>query len=99
MPFMTEHFAARRTGVRILVSAAMLAPAGFFMGMMFPIGMIRSARLREFQPWFWGINGSTSVFASIVSMAISIQYGISATYWAGVGAYGCCLLLASARRT
>jgi hypothetical protein len=94
-PFMTEQFTVCRTSVRIVLSIAMLAPAGFFMGMMLPVGMIISARHREFQPWFWGINGAASVFASILGMAISMQYGIAATYWTGVGAYVCCLLIAA----
>jgi len=65
--------------------------------MMFPIGMIAGARRREFQPCLWGINGSASVFASILGMATSMQYGIAATYWMGVAAYVCCLLIASVR--
>ncbi len=91
-PLMTE-FTPFGTPARILVSIVLLAPAGFCMGMMFPTGMVISARNREMQPWFWGINGAVSVFASILGMAISIVYGIAAAYWTGVAAYAVCLLI------
>jgi MFS family permease len=93
-PTLTSMFVPYGTPERIMVSVALLAPAGFCMGMMFPTGMILSARHRDMQPWFWGINGSTSVFASILGMAISMMFGIAAAYWTGVATYAICLWLA-----
>lgn len=98
-PPLTAQFVPYGTGARILVSVALLAPAGLCMGMMFPTGMILSAHHRDMQPWFWGINGAVSVFASIFGMVISMVFGIAAAYWAGVVAYGICLWLALKRRT
>ncbi|MEJ0044876.1 MAG: hypothetical protein WDN04_01020 [Rhodospirillales bacterium] len=92
-PGLTYALKASGVAVRVLASVALLAPAGFCMGMMFPNGMIMSRRFQEQQAWFWGINGATSVFASVLGMAISMQYGIAQAYWAGVVSYALCLLL------
>ena len=86
--------ALRTSGVmvRVLASAALLAPAGFCMGMMFPSGMMMSHRFAQQQAWFWGINGAASVFASVLGMAISMEFGIAQAYWAGVACYALCVL-------
>jgi len=78
---------------RILTTVALLAPAGFCMGMMFPTGMILSSEFAEQQAWFWGVNGAASVFASVLGMALSMEYGIAQAYWAGVACYFLCMLL------
>jgi hypothetical protein len=98
-PTFTTEFVPFGTMARILVSGALLAPAGLCMGMMFPTGMILSADHRDMQSWFWGINGAMSVFASIFGMAVSMVFGITAAYWTGVAAYGLCLWLALKGRT
>jgi multidrug transporter EmrE-like cation transporter len=77
------------------MSVALLAPAGFCMGMMFPLGMSASLRHRDLQPWFWSINGATSVFGSVLGTVISMEYGIAEAFWAGVGCYLLCLVLFS----
>jgi nicotinamide mononucleotide (NMN) deamidase PncC len=35
----------------------------------------------------WGVNGATSVCASVVSAIIAVVAGISAAYWTGVVCY------------
>ena len=76
------------TPVRIGVAAALLCPAGIFMGMAFPLGMRQAVeRTRHLAPWLLGINGAMSVCASVLAAAISLVYGISATFWLGVAAY------------
>ena len=79
--------------VRIIVSCLLLAPAGFFMGMMFPVGMRMTSGSPSIRPWLWAANGVMSVFASILGMALSMLYGIAATYWAGLLAYGLCAII------
>ena len=34
-------------------------------------------------PWYWAINGATSVAASVLAVLISSTYGISAAWYAG----------------
>jgi len=91
---LTEACRSFGTPLRILLSIAVLAPAGFVMGTMFPVGMLLSARHRLLQPWFWGINGATSVFASVIGVVISMLFGISTTFWCGFASYVLCVPIA-----
>lgn len=92
-PLVTEQVKYFDVPVRIIASVLLLAPMGFFMGMMFPLGMaLNKSTSEDVLPWFWGINGAASVFASTFSMVFSIQYGITATFWAGVFCYVICML-------
>ena len=38
-------------------------------------------------PWLWGINGATSVCASVLAVVISLYAGISAAFWTGMACY------------
>ena len=76
------------TAARIVVATGMLFPIGLLMGTAFPLGMkLAGARAAALTPWLWGVNGGTSVFASVLAAAIALSFGISAAYWTGVGAY------------
>ena len=76
------------TPVRILVASAILCPIGLFMGMAFPLGMKAASKgYAELTPWLWGINGATSVCASVLAVAIALQFGISKAYWSGFAWY------------
>jgi hypothetical protein len=76
------------TPVRIATAVAMLMPLGLLMGMPFPIGM-RAASARPGAPtaFLWGINGATSVCASVLAVVIAVFFGIAASYWTGLVAY------------
>jgi hypothetical protein len=76
------------TPTRILVGVGILSPLGLLMGMAFPLGM-KSASGNEPQltPWLWGINGATSVCASVLAVVISLYAGISAAFWTGMACY------------
>jgi predicted membrane-bound spermidine synthase len=81
-------FAGATTPVRIALAGGMLAAMGFVMGMAFPVGMRLAARgSSRLTPWLWGINGASSVLASVLAVAIAMAFGISASYWAGVASY------------
>jgi hypothetical protein len=49
--------------------------------------MRAAARRPDLTPWLWGINGATSVLASVLAIVIAIGSGIATSYWSGVGAY------------
>lgn len=87
-PYITGVFNASTTPVRILAATAVLFPLGVFMGMAFPLGMkAASGRFAGLTPWLWGINGATSVCASVFAAAIALEWGISASFWTGVACY------------
>ncbi len=94
----TQHavdtFRGSATPVRILVATGILIPIGMVMGMAFPFGIRLASinRLSKITPWFWGINGATSVCASVLAVAIALSFGISAAFWTGFLFYAASLL-------
>ncbi|MBU0679246.1 MAG: hypothetical protein KJ626_14180 [Verrucomicrobia bacterium] len=92
-PYAIRMFDGAVTLVRILVAIAILSPLGLFMGMAFPIGLRLAARgTHDLTPWLWGINGATSVCASVLAVAIALNSSISTTFWVGF----CCYVVATA---
>jgi SAM-dependent methyltransferase len=91
-PLLTTWARSQPTDIRILWSVLLLAPPAFCMGMMFPLGLTIWRRHAELLPFFWSANGITSMFASVLGMALSIEFGIARTYALGV----CCYVLCAA---
>ena len=87
-PIAVRMLAPAPTPQRIAAAVAMLAPLGFFMGMAFPLGMELAGRRSEtLTPWLWGINGATSVCASVLALVIALTWGISVAFWCGFAGY------------
>ncbi len=87
-PFAIDAFRGSVTPLRIFVATAVLFPLGFFMGMAFPLGMkIASGKPASLTPWLWGINGATSVCASVLAVVIALGSGISVSFWTGTACY------------
>jgi hypothetical protein len=84
-----KSFEASSATVRIAVAALLVGAVGFFMGMALPTGMrIANQTAPRLIPWLWGVNGATSVFASVLAAAVALAYGISVSYWVGLCCYG-----------
>ncbi|MGB2819897.1 MAG: hypothetical protein WBF17_02875 [Phycisphaerae bacterium] len=102
-PSIIQQFRASVTPVRIAVAIGVLLPLGLFMGMAFPVGMkLASARSPALTPWLWGVNGATSVCASVLAVVLALGFGISRAFWAGTGCYALAFLAflwASRRQT
>ncbi len=91
-------------GYRLIVSAVILIPLGFVMGMPFPTGL-RALVTAGTKPggdaqssenlveWAWAMNAAASVMGSVLAMVIAIQFGLTITLACGAGAYLCALLL------
>jgi hypothetical protein len=98
-PWLTTWARSESTDIRILVSVLLLAPPAFCMGMMFPLGLSIWRRHTDLLPFFWSVNGITSMFASVLGMALSIEFGIARTYALGACFYVvCALMIAISRR-
>ena len=92
-------------GYRLVVSAMLLVPLGFVMGMPFPTGLrALGARSGLDVPsgatgadnaveWAWAMNAAASVLGSVLAMVIAIQFGLTVTLTCGVAAYLLALLL------
>lgn len=92
-PHASAGFRSGSTALRIAVATLMLFPLGLFMGMAFPLGMsLALRRSRQLAPWLWGVNGATSVCASVLAVAIAMAAGISAAFWTGGGCYAAALV-------
>src|SRR4026208_380055 len=85
-------FSDAETPVRIALAGGLIAVMGVLMGMAFPLGMrLAMASRRELAPWLWGVNGATSVFASVLAVVIAMAAGISTSFWTGVVCYAVAL--------
>lgn len=70
---------------RVALAALVLIPAGVLMGFAFPLGMLAFGD--ENKPWFWAINGASSVLASVFSLVLAMRFGFSATVLMGSALY------------
>jgi spermidine synthase len=92
-PLLTSSARSAATDMRILLSVLLLAPPAFCMGMMFQLGLSVWRRHFELLAFFWSANGITSMFASVLGMALSIAFGIANTYTIGVAFYVVCAIM------
>jgi predicted membrane-bound spermidine synthase len=91
---------------RLLVSALLLVPLGFVMGMPFPTGLRALSSPEPAAPgidstieWAWAINAAASVLGSVLAMVVAIQFGLTVTLACGAIAYASAwLLLPTVRR-
>ncbi len=88
MPSALRMVEASGIAARAGLSAALIAPAGLLMGFGFPTGMqLVSSRDARPTPWFWGVNGAAGVLASVLAVAININFGIHLTLILGAACY------------
>ena len=74
--------------LKIAVSLVLIAPLAFFMGMPFPLALVRVAAARSaLVPWAWGINGCASVLSAILAILLAMSLGFSAVLLIAIGLY------------
>ena len=66
--------------IRISIALLFIFPAGFFMGMPFPLGILTL----QWQPkgsiaWAWGMNGLFTVIGGLFAIVSSVQWGFNIT--------------------
>jgi hypothetical protein len=69
--------------LKLLISAAVLMPLGFLMGMPFPTGLHRVDTVE----WAWALNAAASVLGSVMAMVIAIHFGLTVTLLCAAAAY------------
>jgi hypothetical protein len=69
--------------IKLILSAVVLAPLGFLMGMPFPTGL----RLVQTVEWAWALNAAASVLGSVMAMVIAIHFGLTITLLCAAVAY------------
>jgi spermidine synthase len=110
LPHVLASWVGLRFEYRLGVSALLLAPLGFVMGMPFPTGLRALAAGPVLDvprgatgednavEWAWALNAAASVLGSVLAMVIAIQFGLNVTLACGVAAYLLALLLLPALR-
>ncbi len=74
--------------VKMLVTACLIAPAGFLMGMPFPSGLTRlEQRYPQAVRWAWSLNAAASVLGSATAICLAIYVGLRATVLTGALLY------------
>jgi spermine/spermidine synthase len=76
-------FAARAS-----IVCGLVAPLGLLLGTFFPTALSRlKGEAAPFAPWAWGINGVFSVVAPLLSVGVSMTWGIDALLLCAVPFY------------
>jgi hypothetical protein len=82
LPWLLPPIFARTLGwalsYRLGLTAVLLAPVGFLMGMPFPGGISRLLETRgraSLIPWAWAVNGAMSVIASVLAALLALSFG------------------------
>ena len=86
--------------LKLLISAAVLVPLGFFMGMPFPTGLkLLAANGGSTVEWAWALNAAASVLGSVAAMIIAIHFGLTVTLACAGLAYLCAAALSRTQST
>jgi hypothetical protein len=87
-PWVAPALHSAATTTRVAAALALLAPAGFLMGMALPLAMAVAFRAQpRLSAWFWGVNGAASVVGSVLAVVMATNLGFSATWWLGATCY------------
>jgi hypothetical protein len=92
LPLMLQMLVGLPFGVKLFLTALVLVPLGFFMGMPFPTGLRALAAASEGSDdslieWAWAMNAAASVLGSVAAMVIAIHFGLNLTLATGAAAY------------
>ncbi|MBK8550352.1 MAG: hypothetical protein IPL53_04525 [Ignavibacteria bacterium] len=83
---------------RILVSALIIFPLGFFMGMPFPIGMsLILPSEKRFVAFAWGVNGFFSVIGTVSAIILAMMFGFRFVFILGAVIYIVAMVLITLR--
>jgi hypothetical protein len=83
LPWLLSAAVGLPFAIKLVISALVLSPLGFFMGMPFPTGL----RLVPTVEWAWALNAAASVLGSVMAMVIAIEFGLTITLSCAALAY------------
>ena len=88
LAWLFQHAMGLPDAARVVLSAVLIAPLAFFMGMPFPMGLARvEAGDARLVPWAWGINGCASVTGAVLATLLAIHVGFMAVVGAAMVLY------------
>jgi len=93
-PYIVQVLLGYPVWIRRSMTALLVAPVGFFMGMPFPTGLkIISGKSADAVPWIWGVNGGATVLGSIMAIALAIHFSFTTVLLMAATGYLCALFL------
>jgi hypothetical protein len=111
LPGLLDRLVGLPFPAKLLVSAGLLVPLGFAMGMPFPTGLrtlagggasempaLADESSGNLVEWAWAMNAASSVLGSVLAIIIAIQFGLNVTLATGAAAYLVALLLTTTLR-
>ncbi len=99
LPRMLTALVGLPVAAKLLLSAALLLPLGFVMGMPFPSGLRALAGSGERTiEWAFAMNAAASVLGSVLAVTIAVHYGLGGTLAAGAAAYAVAAISATTWR-
>ena len=76
LPPLFQQLISLPDSAKIGISAALIAPLAFLMGMPFPLGLSQVAQISpSWVPWAWAINGCASVMGAVLATLLAIHAG------------------------
>jgi SAM-dependent methyltransferase len=94
VPVLVEALLGISITLKILATAALLAPIGLLLGTAYPLGIMVLREVgEELVPWAWALNGALSVVASVVAIFLGSRIGFTAAFLTGVASYGLALTI------
>jgi hypothetical protein len=100
LPVVFQHCIGYSDPAKIAISAILIAPLAFLMGMPFPLGLKHvAATAPQFVPWAWGINGFASVISAVLATLLAIEFGFLIVILAALVLYATAALVFSSEAT
>ena len=88
LPSLLTPLVGLGTGIKLMLSALLIAPLAFLMGMPFPAGLRALARTPGGSvEWAWALNAAASVLGSALAIVIALQFGFTAVLLAAAAIY------------
>jgi hypothetical protein len=79
-----------------MLSAVLIGPLAFLMGMPFPTGLRALARMPGGSvEWAWALNAAASVLGSTLAIVIELQFGLTAVLVTAAAIYAVSAVLSS----
>jgi hypothetical protein len=84
-----QDLVGRDLWVRIVASVLVVFPLGVFMGMPFPLAVVRAVRRKKQGevPLYWAVNGAATLVGSLGAVTLSMYVGFSAVLSLGAALY------------
>lgn len=88
-PLILNELLAYGLVIRAIVCFALLSPFGFLLGILFPTGiqLLKQNNLEKYIPWMYGVNGIMSVLGSVLAVVLSMIWGFTISFFAGLSMY------------